>query len=136
MGWEEWYHNRITDRSMDRERLEQFFKNTQFDDFYPKLDSSIHMPYLAVSPKHQRKGIGKMLVKYGQGLAEKENVPVSLEASINGRKLYENCGFKIVSTSRINDEGLEGIAMLWEPERLRGKWLDDLGNGWAKLKVS
>jgi GNAT superfamily N-acetyltransferase len=47
------------------------------------------------APAHQRRGAGKMLVKWGTQRADELGVRAFVEASLTGRRLYESCGFKI-----------------------------------------
>jgi predicted N-acetyltransferase YhbS len=49
-----------------------------------------------VDPAHQRKGLGRMLVHYGMGLADEDGVCASMIASEAGDSLYASCGFKAV----------------------------------------
>ncbi|KAK2768735.1 hypothetical protein FQN54_000591 [Arachnomyces sp. PD_36] len=49
---------------------------------------------LAVSPKHQRRGAGAVLVKYGTDIADKENIEAYLESTQDGYSLYKRTGFQ------------------------------------------
>lgn len=49
-----------------------------------------------VDPSHQRKGLGRQLVRYGQALADQDGVSASLIASEAGDLLYVSCGFQAV----------------------------------------
>lgn len=51
---------------------------------------------LATHPEHHRKGAGGSLVKWGTDLADEQGVECYLEASIEGRPLYERLGFRVV----------------------------------------
>ena len=51
---------------------------------------------LATHPDHHRKGSGGRLVKWGTDLADEQGVECYLEASIEGRPLYERLGFRVV----------------------------------------
>lgn len=51
----------------------------------------LHM--LVVDPEHQRRGAGRLLVKWGCSRADEDKVPGFLEASDAGRPLYESFGF-------------------------------------------
>ncbi|KAM0562013.1 hypothetical protein ACHAPJ_002455 [Fusarium lateritium] len=73
----------------DRNEAAEAFKNAER--LYPA--ERWHLSYLAVSPKFQRRGVGKSLVSWGLERCEEEGVPAVLEASVAGRSLYENMGF-------------------------------------------
>lgn len=51
---------------------------------------------LATHPDHHRKGAGGKLVKWGTDLADEQGIECYLEASIEGRPLYERLGFRVV----------------------------------------
>ncbi|OCL03900.1 acyl-CoA N-acyltransferase [Glonium stellatum] len=104
----------MNNRASDRSRALMLGNATEYN-IYSQLSSYWHLGLLGVSPRCQRRGIGAKLVSYGQEIAAEENVPVTLEASVMGRLLYAKMGFRIVEESKII-EGLEGVAMLWEPK--------------------
>ena len=67
-----------------------------------------------------------MLVRHGIKLAESEGLPITLEASVNGRGLYEKYGFRQFTTVQLRvEEGriVRAPVMLWEPESCKGQWL-------------
>ncbi|KAF2873565.1 acyl-CoA N-acyltransferase [Massariosphaeria phaeospora] len=132
LGWELLYESKVLNRASDSKRMEAYAKIAQYD-FYEKLDPRWHLAMFGVSPKHQRRGIGGMLVKHCQILAKEEDVPITLESSVVGRHLYLKLGFKIVDEIEIV-EGLDSIAMVWEPSHLEGKWLEDNGGGKTHVK--
>lgn len=54
---------------------------------------------LATDPKHQRRGAGRKLLKWGTDLADESRVlPCYLEASEMGQPLYRSLGFRDVET--------------------------------------
>jgi GNAT superfamily N-acetyltransferase len=55
-----------------------------------------YLEFLIVDPLHQRKGLGRKLVRYGLELADKEGVCASVIASEAGDGLYVSCGFVAV----------------------------------------
>jgi ribosomal protein S18 acetylase RimI-like enzyme len=103
-------------------------------DFYDQLSSYWHLAVLAVSTRYQRQGIGNMLIREGLPIAQKEGLPVTLEASVSGRGLYAQMGFKIIERVKIADDFEEGVAMLWEPEGAEGRWLQLKQDGSYTLK--
>ncbi|KAF2190005.1 acyl-CoA N-acyltransferase [Zopfia rhizophila CBS 207.26] len=132
LSWEQWYEEKVLDRASDPKRVKEYIQTTLLD-IHSKVGPMWHLGMLAVSPKYQRRGIGGKLLKHGQKLAAHDNVPVLLESSVVGRRLYEKSGFKVVNQSKIA-EGLDGVTMLWEPENMKGEFIEDLGGGKAKLK--
>lgn len=111
----------------------KLYQNTTLFDFYKMLNPRWHLAVLAISPNHQRKGVGGKLLRYGQRFAAEENLPMTLEASVPGRGLYAKEGFKIVEEGEIGP-GYQAVSMVWEPEGLKGKWLIDQGEGRAEVK--
>ena len=74
-------------------------------ELFPELD------YLTTAPAHQNKGVGYLLVQSGLQQADAVGANVLVMASTNrGRKLYERCGFKHVSTVVQDDSKWGGSA--------------------------
>lgn len=126
------YHNRFLDRAFDPERLKVWERATH-SDIWPAVGSTWHIASLAVSPQHQRKGIGARFVKCGQELAAGEGIPLSLESSVPGLPLYRKMGCKIVDEAVVAGD-VDCVTLLWEPEGCEGKWLEDVGDGRAEIK--
>jgi ribosomal protein S18 acetylase RimI-like enzyme len=74
-----------------------------------------HLKYVAVDPAFQRRGVGALLVRAGMERAREEGVPVMLEASPNGEKLYEKLGFVVVGEMLLRGAGVGGPVMRWDP---------------------
>lgn len=51
---------------------------------------------LATDPKHQRRGVGAVLLKQCLEKADSLGLPVFLESGVNGRPLYERHGFEVI----------------------------------------
>lgn len=84
LSWELSYETNVLNRISDRARVQEY-RNTTHYDFYNTLDPRWHLGLLAVSVNYQRRGIGGKLVEYGQKLAAKDNLPLTLESSVIGR---------------------------------------------------
>ncbi|KAF7897097.1 hypothetical protein EAF00_005325 [Botryotinia globosa] len=72
-------------------------KKWQTDTLFSKSERTLigaELAALAVHPKFHRRGIGGMMLKYGIDLAQKEQVPLVLEASRAGTLLYTKNGFR------------------------------------------
>ncbi|KAF2652239.1 acyl-CoA N-acyltransferase [Lophiostoma macrostomum CBS 122681] len=131
LSWEQSYESYVYNRACDSTRIMEYEKTRNYG-FYSLLDPRWHLRAIVVSPQHQRRGIGQMLLGHGQELARRENLPITLEASVKGRALYANSGFKVVDETEIT-EGLHCVSMVWEPEKSQGRWLEDVGNGKANV---
>ncbi|PKX91443.1 GNAT family N-acetyltransferase [Aspergillus novofumigatus IBT 16806] len=57
-----------------------------------------HLDYIAVDPRHRRRGIGKMLLQWGVERADAEKRDCYLVATPAGRPLYEAAGFTELAT--------------------------------------
>jgi ribosomal protein S18 acetylase RimI-like enzyme len=74
-----------------------------------------HLKYVGVDPAFQRRGVGGLLVGAGMEMAYEEGVPVMLEASPNGKRLYEKMGFVVVGEMVLPGAGVAGPVMRWDP---------------------
>lgn len=70
---------------------------------------------LVVRPEAQRKGIGRLLMCVGTDAADKEDWISYLNATVEGKSLYENMGFRVVDTSRFTEDIIT-YHMLREPQ--------------------
>lgn len=52
----------------------------------------IYCHVVAVHPEYQRQGIGQTLVDYGISVAKQTHLPIYIESSRDGRRLYEKLG--------------------------------------------
>jgi ribosomal protein S18 acetylase RimI-like enzyme len=79
------------------------------------------LKYLGVDPSFQRRGVGKMLVGAGMERAREEGVPAMLEASPNGKSLYEKLGFVVVGEMILQGvgAGVGGPVMRWDPSGIQ-----------------
>jgi len=55
----------------------------------------VGLELMIVSPKHQRKGIGNLLLDYGIRRADEEKLPMFLGSSPEGQRLYLKNGFQL-----------------------------------------
>ncbi|POS77111.1 hypothetical protein DHEL01_v204488 [Diaporthe helianthi] len=63
--------------------------------------ASLQLNYLVVEPKHQRKGIGRLLVKEGLDQAARQGRDVCLRATPEGRPLYLALGFEEICEQKV-----------------------------------
>jgi ribosomal protein S18 acetylase RimI-like enzyme len=121
---------------MDPKALETYANLKQYS-VYKTLDEYWYLGLLGVDPKYQRRGIGAKLVKHGFSIAREGGLPMALEATVAGRGLYSRLGFKTIQRLRVGPLSEEIVAMLWEPESLKGRWLEEEeeAGGTVKLKV-
>lgn len=93
-------------------------KKMWFDD--PYGDQQLHLRILGTHLDYRRLGAGTMLVHWGQELAAKEGVVVTLFASPMGSRLYTKLGFRNVGTVQIHAEtdgqSVDRVAMVWGPQ--------------------
>lgn len=66
-------------------------------------------------------------------MAAEQRLPVTLEASIPGRKLYLKHGFKIVDEMRLYADVVD-VLMVWEPSGMEGTWLENIEVESARMK--
>ncbi|KAH6628928.1 acyl-CoA N-acyltransferase [Chaetomium tenue] len=103
--------------SLDKDALRDVFK--KMDEMAVAAlgsDGHSNMWYLmclAIDPAHQRRGIGKMLLKQGLELAEKAGKDAFLVATPEGRGLYRSFGFVEVGEPAVLGD-TPHHAMLWK----------------------
>ncbi|KAK4118627.1 acyl-CoA N-acyltransferase [Parathielavia appendiculata] len=86
--------------SLDLKKAEEIFR-VMTDETTKVLGPDWHentwfLVHLAVDPNHQRRGIGKMLVRYGLDLAQKDGKDAFLISTPAGRGMYRSVGFRDV----------------------------------------
>jgi len=129
---EAWYESTFLDRAMDKKRLAHHIADAPWD-YFTLMGSQWHLAIIAISPDHQRRGVGSMLVQHGQKIAAEEGLPITLEGSVKGRGAYLKNGFKIVHEVPVT-ETFSDCLMAWEPVGMEGKWLEGINGDRAKLK--
>ena len=76
---------------------------------------------LCVDPAFQRRGVGGILLEWGQKQAARERCPVVLTASMKGQQLYRKKGFRAYGI--VPCEGFMDVPMfIWEPPGMEGWW--------------
>ncbi|KAF1811833.1 acyl-CoA N-acyltransferase [Eremomyces bilateralis CBS 781.70] len=109
------YEKYVVFSHTNKERLAHFFQvaHDEFDPILATLPSRWHLSALAVHPAFHRRGIGSQLLEHGLQFADEERVPVTLNASVAGRPLYEKSGFEVVKTCLIAESPeLLGVLMV------------------------
>lgn len=82
----------------------------------------LYLHILAVHPDHQRKGIGAFGLQWGLQKADELGLPIYLESSRDGRRLYAKHGFKVLGRMDFDDSkygpanAAEHTIMLREPQ--------------------
>lgn len=109
---------------------------------YPERKNRWHATTLIVNPDYQGHGVGRLLMGVVMEKAQRERVPCSLSASLQGEFLYRKLGFEWLGdfTSRaegrveeIITEDSRGGHMCWWPEGWEGKTLED-GEGRSAIR--
>jgi hypothetical protein len=77
---------------------------------------------LVTAQQHRQRGAGSMLVRWGIELSETTGLPCYVQASEQGRRLYQHHGFEEIGTVEFNlsEYGLHGIERM--TEMTRGSW--------------
>lgn len=71
---------------------------------------------LVTADKHRRRGAGSLLVQWGVELSESLGLQCYVQASEQGRRLYQHHGFQDVGSVQLDlsQYGLEGIEVMTE----------------------
>ena len=106
-------------------RQDSTFPVVPTDTPFAPLPPHFHLFHLAVSPDHQRRGIGRALLQHSlDTLVAPHHVPAVLIASPAGYPVYKAVGFRTVGWLSPPGLGFEGgAAMVWDKS---GKWIRDV----------
>ncbi|KAI1393733.1 acyl-CoA N-acyltransferase [Hypoxylon trugodes] len=79
------------------------------DKLFGKRHRYIYLSVIAVDPKHQRRGIGRLLMQWGIDVAEQLQLPIYTEASESGLRLYESVRFeRLTQVKLVHKEEVTG----------------------------
>jgi Acetyltransferase (GNAT) family len=99
--------------------------NASIQEWITKLSPSgvKHMVLIAitVNPSFQGQGVGKGLIGWGTGIADREGVYAWVHASEAGGKAFEKRGFREVGRLEVDLDGFAGEGVRNE-ERGDGRW--------------
>lgn len=112
------------DPSENLANLAKFLKWGKVDDArywdvvaFPDRKERWHVQSFVVSPEWQRKGVGKKLMGEVIKVAQAEGVPIGIEATSAGRRMYEKVGFEYLGEFHGDDLGEpDGGVLIWRPE--------------------
>lgn len=78
---------------------------------------------LVTGSEHRRKGAGSLLLQWGIDKAEEMRLPCYLQASEQGKRLYEKYGFEAIDVAEfdLTQYGLEGTETMTEMIRQPSK---------------
>jgi len=94
---------------------------------------------IAVHPEYQRKGIGQLLMENGIKVAQKAELPIYIESSLDGVRLYEKSGCRRLKQPHEHDtkdlkppraqgdgESSEVVLFVWVPKSGEGMLPDQV----------
>jgi predicted N-acetyltransferase YhbS len=108
-----WCWENFQDRDRDWQKIHHFH-SLSIDNF-ASLSEYLELAVLAVDPKYHRRDVGGNLVQWGVDTAKEECIPIVVEGSETGTKLYSKIGFKVIAKNEIF-EGVHVVALKLEPE--------------------
>lgn len=78
---------------------------------------------LVTASEHRRKGAGSLLLRWGIERAEEMGLPCYLQASEEGKRLYEKHDFQVTDVREfdLSEYGLEGVEIMTEMMRQPSK---------------
>lgn len=82
---------------------------------YHALVSTV-LALLVTANRHRRRGAGSSLVRWGIAMSEATDLPCYLQATEQGRRLYQHYGFRDIDTVEfsLSDYGLQGVQKMTE----------------------
>ena len=125
---EKWWCRYVTDRSVDYRFLDGFMAAFLGSE-RPARPSCLHCHLIAVNPKTQTRGVGRMLMDWGKKLAVAEDLPLYLESNLEATGFYEKIGFaRLGEDCVIDPDGNEAFRIptfVWEGREREGRWLQE-----------
>jgi ribosomal protein S18 acetylase RimI-like enzyme len=123
--FEEAYSAVFIDRCADQKRVSEAYAD--IDNMLPEdiFDDYWQLQHLAIDPAFQRRGVGTLLTRWGVEQAREEGCCVALEASEDGKRMYERLGFQVIKTLPGDpSKGLSAAPVLvWQPEDSQEDWV-------------
>lgn len=87
-----------------------------FSSTYQEPPISWSVADIAVDPAYQRHGIGMNLLEWGMNQAKEDGIPVILEATNAGQRLYEKAGFVGYGKWKWGKgDEMTSLMMRWDP---------------------
>ncbi|KAL2866132.1 GNAT family N-acetyltransferase [Aspergillus lucknowensis] len=74
-----------------------------------KLKKRIDLDVMLVHPEYQRRGVGSALLNWGIQESKRLELPLFVEASEDGRLLYERSGFQPIKVGVLDSGKLDGV---------------------------
>ena len=101
----------MTHLANEKERDEAAYVLNEYRDRRRRdqLEPHVHLTLMVVDPEFQRRGLGKMLMNWGDNVADAMGVACWVEASIWGRGLYEKHGYAHTADMPWKGETMNGI---------------------------
>ena len=97
------YYEAILDRRRNHcDETQDYSKPCLLVICYILTTFNLVLHFLAVSPNHQRKGLGVLLIREGLTIADQHNANTYVEASPEGLQLYQRHGWKEVDEIRVD----------------------------------
>ncbi|RMZ74481.1 Acyl- N-acyltransferase [Pyrenophora seminiperda CCB06] len=76
----------------------------------------VYCHVMAVHPEFQRRGVGELIFKFGMAIAEQAGLPMYIESSKEGRRLYEKMECKRLEDKLVDENGQEAPLFVWMAE--------------------
>jgi GNAT superfamily N-acetyltransferase len=87
----------------EREQETRFAFMEQMGEYHP-TEQHWYLPFIAVDPPHQGRGLGSHLLKHALQNCDRDGLPAYLEAtSASSRRLYERHGFEALGEIQFAD---------------------------------
>ncbi|KAE8837580.1 hypothetical protein PTNB85_04915 [Pyrenophora teres f. teres] len=71
---------------------------------------------MAVHPDFQRRGVGELIFKFGTAIAQQAGLPLYIESSKKGTRLYEKMGCKKLEEELVCEYGQDTSLFVWVPD--------------------
>lgn len=120
---EDKYHDFVGNPAMSRSALKMIRGGPPPTSGFSSVPDRWYLANLCITPEHQRRGIGGMLVDWGLERCREEKpqasgapLPAGLIASPAGLGLYKKRGFKVAGWKTIPNIDEAGAEMVWDRE--------------------
>lgn len=111
--------NILVDKAMQKLNRDAFRRSIADNVFFDDIEDYWELEIMAVSPSHERRGVGTLLLQWGMRAASGDNTPIVVVATPAGARLYARHGFIKLGSMDVGHINDAWSAMVWRSPKLQ-----------------